>query len=176
MKIRTASRTDKDDISRINLAAFPEEENKLISNLATDLLALKTTPITLSLVAESEASTVGHAAFSPVTFTNCESIQGYILAPLAVKPCRQKTGIGSSLVEDGIRRLSKMDVDILFVYGDPKYYGRFGFSAAIAEPFKPPYDLQFPFGWLAMPLDKALAKEWSGPIACVPPLCNPELW
>jgi putative acetyltransferase len=176
MEIRTANEADRDDVRSIHVSAFPEGERNLISNLAVVLLSLKTALVTLSLVAESNDSVVGHVAFSPVTFENITNVHGHILAPLAVKPTHQKSGIGSALVEDGIRRLSGMGTSILFVYGDPKYYSRFGFSGDAAEPFTPPYDLQYPFGWQAITLDEALAKQCAGPIACVPPLCNPELW
>ena len=45
-----------------------------------------------------------------------------------------------------------MGVDILFVYGDPKYYSRFGFSADAAVRYIPPYRLQYPFGWQGIAL------------------------
>jgi len=176
MEIRIASEADRDDVCGIHLSAFPEGEREIISDLAVDLLSQETIPVTLSLVAVSGGFAVGHGAFSPVTFANNENVQGHILAPLAVKPTRQKSGIGSALVEDGIRRLTKMGTSIFFVYGDPKYYGKFGFSGDAAEPFTPPYDLRYPFGWQAITLDEALAKQCAGPIACLPALCNPKLW
>ncbi|WP_315859500.1 N-acetyltransferase [Cyanobium sp. ATX 6A2] len=176
MEIRIANQADRDDVRSIYLSAFPEGERNLISDLAVDLLTQRTTPVTLSLVAESGGDAVGHVAFSPVAFRNSEDVHGHILAPLAVEPTHQKTGIGSALVEDGIRKLSEMGTSIFFVYGDPKYYGRFGFSGDVAKPFKPPYDLQYPFGWQAITLDEALAKKCLGPISCVPALCNPKLW
>jgi putative acetyltransferase len=174
--IRIANEADRDDVLSIHLSAFPKGERDLISNLAVDLLSSEMPSVTLSLVAESDGSVVGHVAFSPVTFEECENVHGHILAPLAVKPHHQKRGIGSALVEDGIRRLSEMGTSVLFVYGDPKYYGRFGFSGDAAEPFTPAYDLQYPLGWQAIVLDKALAKACAGGIACVPALCNPRLW
>jgi GNAT superfamily N-acetyltransferase len=73
------------------------------------------------LVAETEGIVVGHVAFSPVTIDNNENFQGYILAPLGVKPDYQNRRIGSKLIESGMQQLSRMGVDILFVYGDPKY-------------------------------------------------------
>lgn len=176
MEIRTADQDDRDTVRGIHLSAFPEGESGLIANLAVDLLSLETTPVTLSLVAESEGSAVGHVAFSPVAFLESESVQGHILAPLAVNPARQKSGIGSALVEEGLRRLSATGTSIFFVYGDPKFYGRFGFRGDAAEPFTPPYDLKYPFGWQAITLDELLARQCAGPIACVSALCNPELW
>lgn len=117
MKIRIAKKADRDDVRNIHLSAFPKGERNLIATLAVDLLSLETPPGTLSLLAESGGSAIGHVAFSPVTFEDSENVHGYILAPLAVKPTHQKRGIGSALVEDGIRRLSKMGAGIFFNYG-----------------------------------------------------------
>ena len=176
MEIRIANQADRDAVRNIHLSAFPEGERNLISNLAVELLSQGTTPSTLSLVAESDGDVVGHVAFSPVTFGYNQDVQGRILAPLAVEPSRQKAGIGSALVEDGIRRLSEMGTSIFFVYGDPKYYGRFGFCDDAAKPFEPPCDLQHPFGWQAITRDEVLARKCAGPITCVPALCDPKLW
>ena len=71
----------------------------------------------------------------------------------AVRSEHQKRGVGSGLVQSGIQQLSDMSVQWLFVYGDPQYYGRFGFTAEVAEGFVPPYPLEFPFGWLGMKLE-----------------------
>lgn len=176
MDIRIANQADSDTVCSIHLSAFPKGEREIISNLALDLLLLETTPVTISLLATSEDSPAGHVAFSPVSIANNEKFQGYILAPLAVKPNHQKMGVGSQLVEDGIRRLSEMGTSIIFVYGDPKYYSRFGFRSDAAKPFDPPYDLQYPFGWQAITLEDSLDKECSGRIGCVRLLCNPRLW
>jgi len=176
MEIRVANETDRGDVSAIHLSGFPASERDNISNLAVELLSVKSTPATLSLLADAEGTAIGHVALSPVNIGDGKNAQGYILAPLAVKPEHQKRGIGSQLVEDGIRRVSDMGVGIIFVYGDPTYYGKFGFTADVADRFTPPYDLQYPFGWQAITLDKTLSKDWSGQIACVPPLCNPNLW
>ena len=47
------------------------------------------------LVAQDGGEVVGHIAFSPVTVTSNEkSFDGVGLAPMAVSPDRQRTGIG----------------------------------------------------------------------------------
>ncbi|MEM9808286.1 MAG: N-acetyltransferase [Cyanobacteria bacterium P01_D01_bin.56] len=176
MNIRTATSLERDNIHNVHWAAFPEEERELVSKLAVDLLLKETDPPILSLIAETEGNVVGHVAFSPVSIDSNQTIQGYILAPLAVKPDCQKHGIGSQLVKNGMQQLSTMGVDILLVYGDPKYYGRFGFNADVAESYIPPYKLEYPFGWQGVALGDSGVQQSSIQIACVNSLSDPALW
>jgi len=176
MNIRIATNQDRDDVQRVHLCAFPEGENEIVSKLAMDLLSEKTTPQTISLVAAADGAIVGHIAFSPVTIENHQNFQGYILAPLGVKPDYQKRRIGSILIEYGMQQLSVMGVNVVFVYGDPKYYGRFGFSAEAAHPFTPPYPLQYPYGWQANLLNEYEIEKPPVAISCVTSLCDPTLW
>ena len=176
MYIRTATKLDRDDVRDVHLTAFAEGERELVSNLAINLLSEETTPQTISLVAETEGVVVGHVAFSPVKTVSNEEFLGYILAPLGVKPSYQKRRIGSKLIENGIQKLSRMDVGILLVYGDPKYYSRFGFSADAAEQYIPPYRLQHPFGWQAIAFNECGTERPHTKILCVTSLCDPALW
>ena len=176
MHVRLATSLDRDDIRSVYWSAFAEGEREIVSKLAVDLLAEESTPQTISLVAEAEGIVVGHVAFSPVTIDNNEKVQGYILAPLGVKPGCQKCRIGSKLIESGMQQLSGMGVDILFVYGDPGYYSRFGFSVEAAECYIPPYKLQYPFGWQGIALDEFSTGKSTANITCVASLCDPELW
>ena len=175
MHIRVATHLDSEAVREVYLHAFSEAERQKVAVLAVDLLSEETKPETISLVAEADSVVVGHVAFSPVTIDN-NSWFGYILAPLGVRPDYQKRRIGSSLVEDGIAQLSKMDVDIVFVYGDPQYYGRFGFSADVASMYFPPYELQHPFGWQALSLRENVLSSEPVTISCVAPLRDSELW
>jgi putative acetyltransferase len=111
-----------------------------------------------------------------VTFDSDQNAPGYILAPLAVSPDHQNLRVGTSLVEEGIRKISKTGSRILFVYGDPQYYKRFGFQREIADGFIPPYKLQYPSGWQAMIINGARTDVPPGKIACVASLRHPELW
>ena len=147
-----------------------------LQQLAINLLSEKSTPPIISLVAEIEGTVVGHVTFSPVAVENNKNFLGYILAPLAVKPDYQRRGIGSKLIESGIQQLSGMGVDALFVYGDPKYYSKFGFSMEAAESYIPPYELQYPFGWQVFVLNESFNDNPTGKIICVSSLCDPALW
>lgn len=174
-RIRVATNLDREYIRKIHMCAFPEGEKQMVSTLADNLLSGETSPKTISLVAEADGTVVGHIAFSPVTINSIKSWKGYILAPLGIKPEYQKRQIGSKLIEIGMAQLSKMGVNVLFVYGDPQYYSRFGFKTDLAKKFIPPHTLQFPEGWLALKLNSAIFPE-GGSITCVDSLNDPELW
>lgn len=176
MKIRIATNQDRDDVQRVYSCAFSEGESEIVSKLAIDLLFEKTMPQTISLVAETYGTVVGHVAFSPVIIDNHKNLLGYILAPLGVKPDYQKRRIGSKLIEYGMQQLSVTGIKVVFVYGDPKYYSRFGFSADAAHQYTTPYKLQYPFGWQAIVLNECDIEKPPVAITCVSSLCDPKLW
>ena len=176
MNIRIATTHDGDAIRQLYWSAFTEEENESVATLAVELLDENSALPIIALVAEMEGAVVGHVAFSPVTIDNHAAIQAYILAPLAVRPGVQKQCIGSALVEYGMQRLSAMGVDIIFVYGAPEYYGRFGFSADTAQGFSAPYPLQYPFGWQAIAIRDCVIENGPHATQCVQALCKPSLW
>jgi len=72
--------------------------------------------------------------------------------------------------------LSADGVDVLLVYGDPEYYGRFGFREEIGRSFVPPYPLVYPFGWLGMMLDETAIPETPRNFECVAALSKSDLW
>ena len=158
------------------MRAFPEGEGQMISAVAMNLLGEETTPETISLVAEADGAVVGHVAFSPVTVEDRKDWKGYILAPLGVVPEFQHRGLGSRLIETGMERLTEMGVHVLFVYGDPEYYGRFGFRTDLASGCSPPYELEYAFGWQAVVLNEGDLFDGPVNISCVASLHDPELW
>jgi len=174
--IRDARNQDRDDIRDIHRQAFPEGEGDLIAELAGNLLGEESDPPTVTLVAEMAGELVGHVAFSPVYEAADKKCLGYILAPLAVKPRHHNRGIGSKLVEGGMARLSEEGVKLFLVYGDPRFYGRFGFRAEAASNFVPPFELKYPFGWLAIRRGLGDANEKAVQLSCVESLRNPAFW
>jgi putative acetyltransferase len=174
--IREATISDTDQVRDIHLQAFPETERLAVSSLAVKLLNLKSNPQTYSLIAETDTVSLGHVAFSPATITNNSTWQGYILAPLGVKPSYQGQKIGTKLIEFGVKLLSQLRVNTIFVYGDPLLYGRFGFNPEAAAPYLPPHPLQYPFGWQALTIQECAKPDVPAVITCVEPLNDPELW
>ncbi len=72
--------------------------------------------------------------------------------------------------------LTKEGVGVLLVYGDPAYYGRFGFKEEIGQSFVPPYKLQYPFGWTGSMLNGTAVAEQPIQFECVSALSKPDLW
>ena len=174
--IRKATSADSDSIRGLHLQAFSGGEEQLVATLAVNLLSEETHPETISLVAEVDGSVVGHIAFSPVTVDVGKNAIGYILGPLGVRPDYQQQRIGSRLVESGLKQLPEQGAEFVLVYGDPAYYGKFGFKAEAAARFLPPYELQYPFGWQAIILNEADASKQPARISCVASLRDPALW
>ena len=175
IQIRPATIRDIPYIRAVHLAAFDKVEGETVADLAAKLVTENTEPKILSLVAAHANSIVGHIAFSPVTIPDSHSWQGYILAPLGIDPKFQHRGIGSQLIETGTGTLIRQGCNCLMVYGDPDYYGRFGFSAETAMDFEPPYPLEYPHGWQARILRPSQIQTPVG-FTCVDPLSDPGLW
>ncbi len=63
------------------------------------------------------------------------------LGPMAVIPERQRGGVGSRLVEEGLERCRLSGCEAVFVLGHPDYYPRFGFVTAARKNFRCAYDV-----------------------------------
>ena len=176
MNIRPAQDTDLDSILKVIEAAFSDEESQVIMNLVSELSRETTSPTIKSSVAEVDNQLIGYVSYSPIFLKSDSNISGYILAPLAVFPDHQKQGVGSNLIRAGIDLLTKEGVDVLFVYGDPAYYGRFGFKQEVGRAFVPPYPLQYPFGWTAMMLNENAIPASPIQFECVAALSMSDLW
>ncbi|MGO4286439.1 GNAT family N-acetyltransferase [Bosea sp. TAB14] len=104
--------------------------------------------LTLSLVAVEGDEIVGHVAFSPVTIDGAE--RGWFgLGPVSVRPGRQRGGVGSGLIREGLQRLREIGAGGCVLLGDPGYYGRFGFAAdpaLVLEGVPPEYFMRLAFG------------------------------
>ena len=104
--------------------------------------------LTLSLVAQDAGDIIGHIAFSRVLI-DAADVGWYGLGPLAVRPDRQKQGIGATLVREGLLQIQAVGAAGVVLVGEPEYYGRFGFRADSRLTFAdvpPEYFLCLPFG------------------------------
>ena len=86
----------------------------------------------VSLVARSAGQVVGQILFSPVQIPTKQGDRksGMALAPMCVRPDRQRQGIGSQLVQRGLDILSNQNCPFVVVLGHPGYYPRFNFELA----------------------------------------------
>jgi putative acetyltransferase len=123
--IRNEEPKDIEQVSAILKAIFPSEaESKLVDALRRNGNAL------ISLAAVKHDDVLGHIVFSPVSTTPPSEAKGIGLAPVAVRPEVQSQGIGSQLIQAGLRRCQELGYDYCVVLGNPEYYRRFGFEKA----------------------------------------------
>jgi len=174
--IRETKTDDIDAVYAVHRRAFGGEEE---ADLVVDLLADPSAHTCLSLIAEQGGAPVGHILF---TFARIDGPSdagpAAILAPLAVDPNHQKAGIGRALVENGLRRLERNGTAMVFVLGDPAYYGRFGFEPALAHDLLAPYALvpEYEDGWRVRLFHERSTADKGGRLVCADALMRPELW
>jgi putative acetyltransferase len=90
----------------------------------------------LELVAEQDGQSVGHVLFTRLLVgSETQTIKAVALAPLAVLPDVQGTGIGGALIEEAHRLLQGRGETLSVVLGHAAYYPRFGYSHARASGF-----------------------------------------
>ena len=63
------------------------------------------------------------------------------LAPMAVLPVWQNKGIGSKLVEEGLKECERIGYEAVVVLGHPDYYPRFGFVPSVNLGIRSEYDV-----------------------------------
>jgi putative acetyltransferase len=129
--IRHERAADAGQVRAILTAAFETAvEADLVERLRHDA------DMALALVYERDGEVVGYAGFPRLTVNGTRAVG---LAPLAVMPAMQRKGVGGALIREGLRQLAACGMRLVFVLGDPNYYGRFGFSAERAGGFESPY-------------------------------------
>ena len=128
--IRDERPGDQPAIRKVIMAAFGgSAEADLVERLRADGDAV------ISLVSVEGGTMLGHILLSRLR----APFRALGLAPLSVVPDRQASGIGSRLVREGLDRAGRLGWQGVFVVGEPRFYGRFGFDANIASGFQSPY-------------------------------------
>jgi putative acetyltransferase len=133
--IRKRTAADDAAVRRLNDDTFGGPyESRLIDGLrAAGLDAVE-------LAAAENDDIVSHILFSVLATTiDRRTVPALALAPMAVRPDRQRQGIGSALVHAGLRLARERDWRAVIVLGHKGYYPRFGFSAALARPLQSPF-------------------------------------
>lgn len=132
LSIRTATPRDRDAIRAVEEHAFGQKAEAGLVDALVD-----NGDVVLELVAEEEGAVVGHVLFSRLFVENAgKSHPAVALAPLAVEPALQGSGIGGALVREAHIRLKAAGETLAIVLGDPDYYGRFGYENARANGFE----------------------------------------
>lgn len=120
LAVRAERPGDEIAIRQVHAEAFGRaQEAELVDALRAAGAAV------ISEVAVVDARIVGHVLFSPAG-------EGRLaLAPLAVVRGQRKRGLGAALVRRGLARAREAGARAVVVLGEPGYYARFGFVAAL---------------------------------------------
>ena len=122
--VRLEQPGDEAGIRETNELAFGEPlEARLVDTL-------RETADYLSLVATIDGAVVGHILFTPVTIDPPVDRRIAGLAPMAVRPEHQRSGIGGQLIRAGLEECRRTGYSAVVVLGHPEYYPRFGFVPA----------------------------------------------
>lgn len=83
----------------------------------------------LDFVAEKEGQVVGQIIYSRCVIRDKGGGEKKVISfgPVSVLPAFQKQGIGSLLIRHTINLARDMGFPAICIYGDPRYYSRFGF-------------------------------------------------
>jgi putative acetyltransferase len=126
IEVRAETERDHEAIRQVHAAAFGRPgEGRLV-----DALRRRAHPY-VWLAALEDGRIVGHIAFSGAALeTRLAAFPLVALGPMAVRPDRQRRGIGSALVRAGLAAVRAAGHDAVVVVGHPEYYPRFGFAPA----------------------------------------------
>jgi putative acetyltransferase len=121
--VREASPADDDVIDELIAAAFGggEAELDIVRAIRARGIALPG----LELVAEGNGAVIGHVLLSEADLGG-RSVPA--VAPLSVRPNRQRSGVGSVLMTEALALADAQAWPLVALLGHPGYYPRFGFE------------------------------------------------
>lgn len=86
----------------------------------------------LALVAEEDGKLIGHVMLTKTYISNSiKKFETLLLAPVSVALEHRNRGVGSDLIKESFRQAKGMGYASVILVGDPAYYHRFGFKAAV---------------------------------------------
>ena len=121
----------------------------------------------LSLVATMDGRIVGHILFTPVTIEPSVDRRIAGLAPMAVRPGHQRSGIGSQLIRAGLEECRRAGYSAVIVLGHPEYYPRFGFVPAHAFGLRCEFPVP-PEAFMAIELEPGALSDVRGLVHYLP--------
>ena len=128
VKLRAETAADARAIEAVIASAFRNAPHATHTERYIAAALRRAGKLTVSLVAETDRTVIGHVAISPVSIS--DGATGWFgLGPVAILPQHQRRGIGSRLVRAALRLLRSRGACGCVVLGEPHYYRRFGFQA-----------------------------------------------
>lgn len=178
MQIRELTPLDRVETLNLFRTVFTKsegvEEGKMLESLVGKVFDSLAAPATLGFGGYLGERLVAAIFFSQLDFPDGERV--YLLSPVAVATAEQRSGLGSALIKVGLSELRSRDVVVVMTYGDPAYYGRFGFEMVSVETVAAPYPLSMPIGWLGLSLGQDKLLGLSGTPQTQPAFADPAIW
>ncbi len=178
MTIKLSKNVDVTAILEVHTKAFGPQKGEEIAQLVDELLHDATASPITSLAAFNEGAIVGHILFTKVKIAGNRELPAQILAPLAVLPEFHNKGIGTKLIQAGLKELKNADIKLVFVLGHPGYYPRCGFTPAGQHGFEAPYPIpeEHAGAWMVQALTAGIIGVEKGKVQCSDVLNDPKHW
>jgi predicted N-acetyltransferase YhbS len=173
VRIRQIRQDSLDAALAVVTPAFIDEP--AVVDLVRDLAAAGGFSLGLALLAEEDDGTpIGFVLLTPARVEGAD-VRAMCLAPLAVVPERQRTGVGTALVREALRLA---EAQAVFVLGSWDYYGRFGFAPAFPAGLDTPLPIpeEHYLAWQAIELEPNALSGVSGRVRMMPELEEPRYW
>lgn len=151
------------------------EEGKLIGQLVSHLCPSIDDQTTLCFAALEGESIIG-AIFFTKLFYDKNTVNVYMLAPVAVSTEHQGQGVGQQLINAGLNILRARGVDVVVTYGDPGFYTKVGFQPLSESMIQAPLKLSMPEGWIGQSLTEQPINAIDERPSCVDAFNNPIYW
>jgi putative acetyltransferase len=126
--IRAEKPVDFDEIDDVVRAAFGQQDEVDLVHRVRELDGY--VPALALVATDVDGAIVGHVMLSYARLGDRRVLQ---LAPLAVRPDRQREGIGDALTRAALELADARGEPLVLVLGHPEYYPRFGFESARAR-------------------------------------------
>ena len=158
MIVRAERPEDERELAAVIDAAFGDTET---SAFTAQIRASRGYVPELTFVADDAGELVGFTMLSYVTAGDKDVL---ILTPMAVRPDRQRAGVGKQVVRAAVAAADQRGEPVVLVEGVPSYYPQFGFRSASELGFERP-DPRIPEpAWMALPL-AAWDPDVAAPVA-----------
>ena len=158
IEIRKETHADRASVRQLLIDAFgQEDEAALVDRLRkTDDYVED-----LALVATENDLIVGFILFTLISIEGVQSNESLALAPMAVSPTHQKSGIGKNLIKHSLKLAKDLGHESIVVLGHKGYYPKFGFKKASRWGIRCPFDVPDDV-WMAMELVRGSLKDSEG--------------
>jgi putative acetyltransferase len=135
--LRRERTADHAGVEQLQRAAFDDAHD--LPSLVAALRRSTSSPPPVSIVASKGADVIGHVMLSASRLdAPTRLVDVFVLSPLGVLPAHQGRGIGTRLVHEALTAADAMSVPLVFLEGDPGFYGTRGFERADAREFRSP--------------------------------------